>query len=87
MFFLLSSHARPIELWGRSGKFCSKAAALQVNEDTSSLVPTCEEAMSRKICLYEFCQSLLRLTVLLLNVSSSQRRGCAPDSMLFCAMH
>lgn len=77
MFFLLGSHAHPIEVWGWNGKFCSRAGALQVNEDTNSLVPTFEEALSRKICLYEFCQSLLRLTVLLLDVSPPRCQGCA----------
>lgn len=84
MFFLLASHAHPIEVWGWSGKSCSKAGALQVNEDTNSLVPTFEEALSRKICLYEFYHSLLRLTVLLLDVSPSRCQGCVPDCAFLC---
>lgn len=85
MFFLLGSHAHPIEVWGWSGKSCSKAGALQVNEDTNSLVPTFEEALSRK-CLYEFYHSLLRLTVLLLMCPHPGARAVFL-TVLFCAMH
>lgn len=36
------------------------------------------------MCLYELSQSLLRLTLLLLNVSLSQSRGCASGSAFWC---
>lgn len=42
----------PIKLWCWSGKSCSMAGALQMNEDTSSLAPVYEEAKSRKIFAY-----------------------------------
>lgn len=60
------------------------AGALQVNENTSSLAPAFEEAMSRSRKISELSQSLLRLTLLLLNASSSWSRGCAPDSAFLC---
>lgn len=42
----------PVKLWCWSGKSCSMAGALQMNEDTSSLAPVYEEAKNRKIFAY-----------------------------------
>lgn len=49
------------------------------------MAPSSEEAMSRKMsCLHELSQSLLELTLLLLNASSSWPRGSASDSAFLC---
>jgi len=71
----------PIKHWGWSGRSCSAAGALQVSENTWHLHLK-KDKKQKNLCLYELSQSLLRLTLLLLNASSS--RGCAPDLAFLC---
>lgn len=57
---------------------------MQVNENSSSLASAFEDAKSRKKSVYELFQSLLRLTCLLLNASSSWSKGCTSDLAFLC---